>query len=160
MKNLLRVRYIFVIAIVFTLLNSFFFLINGVMESLHGFEVFFRKLRSGEPILIGVYFMESLDRFLIAFVFMIFGLGIWKLFFLPKAHDEDLPDWLHIETFKDLKILLWETILVTLVVFSISLVVETTSAPGAHMSGLGWNALVLPTIILILSISLFFMRRK
>src|SRR6478735_8523521 len=153
MKNLLRVRYIFVIAIVFTLLNSFFFLINGVMESLHGFEVFFRKLRSGEPILIGVYFMESLDRFLIAFVFMIFGLGIWKLFYVKEGQVVDLPAWLKIESFKDLKILFWETIMVTLVVFTISMVVNTTAEKGAIIDSLDWHALILPAIILILSLS-------
>lgn len=160
MKNLLRIRYIYIIAVIFTLLNSIFFLISGVIESIHGFEIFFRKLINGEPILIGIYFMESLDRFLIAFVFMIFGLGIWKLFYVKEGQIEDLPAWLKIESFKDLKILLWETIMVTLVVFTISMVVNTTAEKGAVIDSLSWNALVLPAIILILSLSLFLMRKE
>lgn len=160
MKYLLRIRYIYIIAVVVTLLNSIFFLISGVIESIHGFEIFFRKLVRGEPILIGIYFMESLDRFLVAFVFMIFSLGIWKLFFVKNNEADYLPDWLKIESFKDLKILLWETILVTMVVFTISMVVKTTSAKGATILSLGWGALVLPTIILALSVSLYLMRKE
>ncbi len=160
MEKLLRIRYVYVIAVIFTMLNSFFFLVSGVLESIHGFQIFFRKLRTGEPILVGIYFMESLDRFLISFVFMIFGLGIWKLFYVKEDNIQGLPAWLKIETFKDLKVLLWETIMVTLVVFTISMVVNTTSQKGATLYNLGWQALVLPTIILILSASLFLMRKE
>ena len=160
MKNILRIRYLFLIAVIFTFLNSIFFLAAGVIESFHGYEGFFKKLSAGEPALIGIYFMEALDRFLIAFVFMIFSLGIYKLFFVKEGSTEQLPAWLHIETFKDLKILLWETGLVTLVVFTISMVVNTTAKKGAFTDSLNWNALILPSIILILSVSLFFMRKK
>ena len=160
MEKLLRIRYVYIIAVIFTLLNSFFFLITGVLESIHGFKIFFRKLRTGEPILTGIYFMESLDKFLIAFVFMIFGLGIWKLFYVKNTIDEDLPGWLRIASFKDLKILLWETILVMLVVFTVSMVVNTTTEKGVKIDSLEWNALVLPAIILILSASLFLMRKE
>lgn len=160
MKNLLRLRYIYIIAVIFTFLNSIFFLISGVMESIHGFEIFFHKLATGEPVLIGVHFMESLDRFLISFVFMIFSLGIWKLFFVKKENNLELPQWLQIESFKDLKVLLWETIMVTLVVFTITLVVNTTAYVDGKMQKLEWDALVLPVIILILSVSLFFMRKE
>jgi uncharacterized membrane protein YqhA len=159
MEKLLRIRYVYIIAVIFTLLNSLFFLLSGVIESIHGFKIFFRKLATGEPILIGIYFMESFDRFLVAFVFMIFGLGIWKLFYVKKEQTEELPDWLNIESFKELKILLWETILVMLVVFTISMVVNTTAEKGAKLESLDWNALVLPSIILILSASLFLMRK-
>src|SRR5215204_633330 len=114
MKYLLKLRYLYLIAVIFTLLDSIFFLISGVIESIHGFEIFFRKLITGEKILFGIYFMEALDRFLIAFVFMIFSLGIYKLFFVKEHHIEGLPAWLQIENFKELKVLLWETIMVTL----------------------------------------------
>ncbi|MBK0404679.1 YqhA family protein [Adhaeribacter sp. BT258] len=159
MKNLLLIRYVYIIAVIFTLINSIFFLISGVIESVHGFQIFFRKLVTGEKILIGIYFMEALDRFLIAFVFMIFSLGIYKLFFVKEQHIENLPSWLQIDNFKELKVLLWETIMVTLVVFTISMIVNTTAVKGITISSLGWNALVLPSIILILSLSLFFMRK-
>lgn len=159
MKNLLLIRYVYVIAVIFTLLNSVFFLISGVIESIHGFEIFFRKLLSGEKIQIGIYFMEALDRFLISFVFMIFGLGVWKLFFIKDVNTEKLPRWLQIESFKDLKVLLWETIIVTLVVFTISLVVNTSARKGTEVDSFGWNALVLPCMILVLSVSLYFMRK-
>lgn len=162
MGKLLRIRYLYLVAVIFTFLDSIFFLASGVMESVHGFQIFFRKLRTGEPILIGIYFMEALDRFLIAFVFMIFSLGILKLFFVKKEYTEELPDWLKIESFKDLKVLLWETIMVTLVVFTISLVVNSTTAkePGSIMQSLNWEDLVLPVIILVLSLSLYLMRKE
>jgi uncharacterized membrane protein YqhA len=64
----------------------------------------------------------------------------------------DLPDWLNIKNFKELKILLWETILVTLVVFSLTGLVSGKDT-------LTWNVLILPAVIFVLSLSLFLMKR-
>jgi hypothetical protein len=57
------------------------------------------------------------------------------------------------ETFSDLKVLLWETILVALVVFGL----PTLSSDLA--GALAWSALVLPAAIALLALGLFLMKR-
>jgi uncharacterized membrane protein YqhA len=74
-------------------------------------------------------------------------MGIYRLFIKPELRDDQFPSWLNIHTISDLKFLLWETILVTLIVFSVlrlSTVVEFT-----------WNELIPPGIVLLLSFSYF-----
>ena len=73
----------------------------------------------------GLQILKGLDLFLVSIVFMILGLGILKIFVFSHMPFTDLPDWLNIKNFKELKILLWETILVTLVVFSLTGFVST-----------------------------------
>ena len=151
-NKILRFRYVFLIAVVFTLLNSIFFLCAGVIESVHGYKLFLEHGLNGEerP---GVFLLQGLDLFLVSMVFLIFGLGILSIFINYHKVDENLPDWLKIENFKGLKILLWETVLVTLVVFSFTGIISSKES-------LQLNALILPGIILILTIGLFLMKRS
>ena len=65
---------------------------------------------------------------------------------------DGLTAWLNINNFKELKVLLWETILVTLVVF-------TLTSIATDRSGLHWEMLILPGVVLILSLSLYLMRK-
>jgi len=44
------------------------------------------------------------------------GFGIARLFLFNKAPGEQVPSWLRFHEMKGLKVLLWETILVTLVI--------------------------------------------
>jgi len=151
-NKILRFRYVFLIAVVFTLLNSLFFLCVGVMESVHGYAIFLEHGINGEerP---GVFLLHGLDLFLVSMVFLIFGLGILSIFINYHKVDENLPDWLKIENFKGLKILLWETVLVTLVVFSFTGIISSKES-------LQWSSLILPGIILILTTGLFLMKRS
>jgi uncharacterized membrane protein YqhA len=85
-------------------------------------------------------------------VFMIFAIGIIRLFGIYNDEKHELPSWLNINNFKELKVLLWETILVTLVVF-------TLTSIATDRSGLHWEMLILPGVVLILSLSLYLMRK-
>jgi len=62
-----------------------------------------------------------------------------------------MPGWLHLANFKDLKLLLWETILVTLVVFTFTEVVSAKEI-------LKWQTLIMPGVILLLTLSLAIMK--
>ena len=123
-NKILLVRYIFLVAVFFTLLNSFFFLIGGVIESIHGYRLFFEHGLEGEnrP---GAYLLKGLDLFLVSMVFLIFAFGIMRIFTHYQSADENLPGWLRIKDFKELKILLWETVIVTLVVFTLTEIVTS-----------------------------------
>jgi uncharacterized membrane protein YqhA len=150
-KKLLYVRYLFVIVVIFMMLNSLFFVIGGVIESIEGVRLFISHGLDEEkkP---GLKLLKGLDLFLISMVFMIFAIGIIRLFGIYKDNSDELPSWLNIHSFKELKVLLWETILVTLVVF-------TLTSIATDRSGLHWEMLILPGVILILSLSLYFMRK-
>ncbi|HMF44673.1 MAG TPA: YqhA family protein, partial [Polyangia bacterium] len=100
---------------------------------------------------------HSLDFLLIALVLLILGLGVAKLFLLPPSavarRIYALPTWLNMETFSELKVLLWETILVALVVFAL----PTLSSDLAGR--LEWSALILPAAITLMALGLFLMKR-
>jgi uncharacterized membrane protein YqhA len=127
-------------------------MIAGVYESVQGYIVFFQHGLSEEhrP---GVYILKGLDLFLVSMVFMIFALGMMRIFTHHHEGDSDLPTWLRIDNFKELKILLWETIIVTLVVFAFTEIATSKKS-------LGWEALVMPGIILILTLGLVLMKRQ
>ena len=150
-KKLLYLRYLFLIVVIFMMINSLFFIIGGVIESVDGIRLFIMHGLDEEkkP---GLKLLKGLDLFLISLVFMIFAIGIVRLFGIYNHDNDDLPAWLNLHSFKELKVLLWETILVTLVVF-------TLTGIATDRSGLHWEMLILPAVILILSLSLFLMRK-
>ena len=152
-EKLLSIRYIYLIAVFFTCLNSIVFLISGVIDSVHGYQALWQIISGVEKIQPELFFVEALDKFLVAFVFLIFSIGITKFFIFTETTDKNLPGWLNITSFKELKILLWETILVSLVVFTIATVVENRH----HVT---WEILFLPAVVLILSLSLYLMRSE
>jgi hypothetical protein len=88
---------------------------------------------------------------------MILALGVAKLFLLPRgaaAVDEDsLPSWLRIDSFNELKVLLWESILMALVIIALS------ALTAGLLEKLEWTALVLPAAIALLALSLYLMKR-
>jgi len=151
--KLLRIRYIFSIAVVFLLLSSLVFLIVGATQSLHGIIEFVSAgFVPNEEIRPGLHMLEGLDSFMISLVFFIFGLGIARLFIFDKAESKLIPGWLNIHNLKELKVLLWETILITLVILCLNSLIKSPAA--------SWELLVLPILILILSAALFLMRVK
>lgn len=151
-KNILAIRYLFLIAVIFTFINSLFFMIGGVLECIHGYRIIITHGMTEEyrP---GLYLLKGLDLFLVSMVFMIFALGILRLFIVYQSNDEHVPAWLRIDGFKGLKVLLWETILVTLVVFTLTEVASSKEV-------LTWNALILPGIIFLLTGGLFLMKKS
>jgi hypothetical protein len=60
--------------------------------------------------------------------------------------------WLNVHDLKGLKVLLWETILVTLVILCVTNLIK--------LSSLSWETLIYPILILVLAAALFLMRGK
>ncbi len=151
-QKLLKIRYIFLVAVFFTLLNSLVFLAAGVYESIKGYSLFIKHGVS-EEIRPGLYVLQGLDLFLVSMVFMIFGLGIIRIFTHHDQDDKNLPGWLRFDSFKELKILLWETIIVTLVVFAFTEIVTSRKS-------LSWSALIMPSVVVILALGLLLIKRQ
>jgi uncharacterized membrane protein YqhA len=139
MKQLIHFRYLFAIAVVFMLVNSFFFILSGVALSIHGYIEF--------AIRPGLYLLESLDAFMVSLVFMIFGIGTANIFLFDKVQTEGNPAWLNISNLGELKTLMWKTILFTMVVFAVTQLVKNQQYT--------WGTLIFPLVILILSAAFF-----
>ena len=148
LHHFLKLRFLVFIIVIFTFFNSLVLMFLAAKRSLHAYGIVFFGHESEKPA--GVEILESIDLFLIGLVFLIFSLGLIKIFLGRLAGDEDdssLPRWLRIRNFMELKLLLWQTILVSLVIFFVDQIVE---ADGL----LKWDILILPVAILILSLSM------
>lgn len=152
-EKLMLLRYAVIIAVFFLLTNSLVFIVVGVVHCIHGYvgfvDIGFRATEGSRP---GLYLMEGLDAFMLALVFLIFGLGVARLFVFDQHSVAHIPAWLNIRDIKGLKVLLWETILVTLVMLCVTNLLKVSS----H----SWETLIYPTLILILAAALCLMRGK
>jgi len=85
---------------------------------------------------------------------MVLALGIAKLFLLgPNVEESGLPVWLRLHSISELKVLLWETVLTTLLIASLPGLV------AGLLGNLDWRVLVTPSAILVLALSLYFMKK-
>jgi len=126
----------------------------GIYDLLHSLTVVGQP---GAVALIAIGLLQSIDMFVIAIVFFVFAIGLRLLFSAnpdPSLMDR-LPEWLKMKNFMQLKVILWETILTTLVVSFLARLVRRI-VQGEEMTPL---VLLLPGCILIISISLFFLKK-
>ncbi|HUH28935.1 YqhA family protein [Gelidibacter sp.] len=145
----LVLRFAIAVICIFTFLNALVFVGISVYHSIHGYTIILSGNMAERP---GVHLAEALDTFLLATVFIIFAIGIGKLF-VPdnKLLKKIQLSWLNPKSFSDLKGLLWEAVLTTLVVlFATSLVHE--------INNLRLELLILPAAILLIAIALRMMK--
>jgi uncharacterized membrane protein YqhA len=153
-RSLLRIRYLAaVVALVFGV-HAVGFLALGVMRAWHAYAVLFQTERLGPESRPGLHFAESVDALLFSLVMLVLTLGTVSLFLTSPGTEaqQNLPAWMRLKSLTDLKLLLWEAILATLVVTA------ATSVIGA-LPHLEWKHLVLPAAILVLSVSYFLLKK-
>jgi len=138
MQRLFRHHLLFRIMCIICYINAIFFVSVGIFRTGEGFYLLYKNLSSPEWQYPGKHIAESLDAFMLALLFMIFGFGIYRLFIRHEEDDDRFPKWLQVKSISDLKFLLWETILVTLIVFTVlnfagkeTLTIEALIGPGA-----------------------------
>lgn len=105
----------------------------------------------------GLMLFEALDIFLIGFLFLIFSIGFAQLFLQKPSKfmsiiDSFTPPWLKVENFTDLKLILWDTVLTTLVFLCIG---DVYTAGGNY----SWEMLITPIAILLISLSKFLIKK-
>jgi uncharacterized membrane protein YqhA len=155
-KHLLKIRYLAVVVVVIAFLHALAFLYLGIEVAVRTYAHMLHGTPVGGNIRPGLELLHSLDMLLVALVMLILALGVAKLFLLAPATTrelETLPSWMNFEDFGGLKALLWETILTALLVISLS------TLTSGLVAELNWHALVIPGAILLLAVSLFFMKR-
>jgi len=141
----LFLRLIILIVCVFTFMNALVFVGISVYRSIHGYIMIFQGQLNNRP---GVHLVESLDGFLLAIVFLIFAIGFGKLFMpdMKLLRNIQIP-WLEPKNFSDLKQVLWEAILTTLVVLFAIIIVH-------DVENLGWNHLIIPGSVVLIAAAL------
>jgi hypothetical protein len=151
-------KFIFKILIAIPVLSSLVisvaFIIGGVMQGAKGVIGVVRgQIKTEEyP---GLKLFEALESFIFSLLFIIFALGFSKLF-MPKSKLSDalegvMPDWLRKVNFQQLKLILWETLLTTMLAMFIGILLENTE-------NLSWQMTIYPISIALISIAIYLIR--
>ena len=142
MHKIIRIVIIGIVSIIF--LNSLFFVYLAVDKTIHAYMLVFSAGKEERP---GVHIAESLDGFMLALFFIIFAVGIAKLF-LPATNffNKYSLHWLKVESFSQLKYFMWEMLLTTAFVFFV--IKLLTIGNKLH-----WNLLIYPGSILLLAVA-------
>jgi uncharacterized membrane protein YqhA len=108
--------------------------------------------------LAGISLLKTADILLMAVVFIIFSIGILMLSADPaeEGKTNQLPKWMRVSSFAELKISLWEAILTALLISFVAAVVKYNQANNA---GVPYALLIIPVSILILALSIYFMKK-
>ena len=155
-QHLLKARYLAVVIVILSLLHAVAYLVMGTRIAIHAYvHIFDESGSSSSESRPGLELLHSLDFLFVSLVLVVLGLGIAKLFLLPPtSQDHDgLPSWLRIQSIGELKVLLWETILTTLLIAGLSGLI------AGLFTHLDWTILLTPAAILILALSLFLMKK-
>jgi uncharacterized membrane protein YqhA len=156
-EQLLKIRYIVLVIVVLAVAHAIAFLVLGAKVAVSAYA---HVLTGGNGVehnaRPGLELLHSLDFMFVAIVFLVLALGFAKLFLVGPQTTESmhLPTWLRIDSIAELKVLLWETILLTLVISALS---ELTTG---LFEKLDWSALITPTAILALAFSLYLVKKK
>ena len=144
------------VPVITTFFISLVFLALGVYETLEGVIGIFQGLVNSEarP---GLLLFQALDLFLIGFLFLIFSLGFAQLFFPRPSRVISLvesisPSWLQIENFTQLKFIMWDTVLTTLVVVFVG---DIFRATGTY----DWTFITIPCAILLISLGKYLIKK-
>ncbi len=136
------------------LIVSFFLMVCGTLAIIIGSKLLVESiviligLKEGQA---GIHMIESVDTFLFALVILILSGGIFKLFVGDENTLKDSIVFANIKNFKDLKVLLWETILLTLTVWC-------SLGFFLNPDKLFYELLIFPVTIVLLALALKLMR--
>jgi uncharacterized membrane protein YqhA len=140
MKYILRPA-ITVIAVIL-ILDALFLIGRGVQLTYQSYVDYFTNPGADRPFL---HALEAVDMFFLALVFFIMAIGLVQLFVGEITLLRSVSfTWLKINDFTDLKLLLWHSFLVTILVLFMTHLVRVEDP--------GWEILILPVSILLLSI--------
>lgn len=103
----------------------------------------------------GLGLLSAVDLFLIAIVFFVFALGLVIIFSVGHPLESKIPEWLRLKNFSQLKVLLWEAILTTLVIAFLNTLAQKKIAA----TELVLSDLVIPSGIFMIALSIFFLKK-
>ncbi len=134
---------------VILIVNAIALVVRGTLMTVHAY------MNLGDPTIERPLLpaLEAVDLFFMALAFFITAIGLAQLFVGDLEIVKSLSfKWLRIENFIQLKLLLWDTFLVTLLVIFMTRVFS-----AEHLD---WSTLILPAAIVLLTFSSFLLKRK
>jgi uncharacterized membrane protein YqhA len=156
-EQLLKVRYLALVVVILAILHAMAFLFMGAEIAFRTYLHMFAPETGERTVRHGMELLHSLDFLLVSLVLIILAVGVAKLFLAPATATHDrfasYPTLLKVESFSDLKILLWESILTALLILGLSSLTEELTGK------MEWTALVVPVAIFLLALSLYFMKK-
>lgn len=146
-----------IIAIIAWLVFASGIVLTGIgIYDFAGVFVYLAKGAEHTTRLMAIGLLHAVDIFLVAIVFFVLSLGFFILFdYGERPFPVRIPEWLHVKNFTQLKVILWEAILTTLVVSWLADLVEK------EISGeiIDVQSLIIPAGILIIAVSLFALKK-
>lgn len=151
---LVKLRYLAIIVVLFAVLHTLGFLAIGAMKTWQAYSLLISEQPFPADKGPGIYMLESIDSFLVALVLLVFAIGISSLFLSgkDKKAQSTIPKWMQVQNLLELKLLLWEVILTVLVIAFVGQLVT-------QLQNLTWEILVIPTSILMLSVSFYLLKK-
>jgi uncharacterized membrane protein YqhA len=104
---------------------------------------------------VAIGLLSAIDMFLISVVCFVFSLGLLIIFDEKHSLIPRLPEWLQLKSFIELKLILWEAVLTTLVV---GFLTNLVSKKIEHEI-IDQTVLIIPIGILLIAVSLFFLKK-
>ncbi|MEM9349596.1 MAG: YqhA family protein [Pseudomonadota bacterium] len=134
-------RYMIIIAVLGAMAASLTLLIYGFLEAL---QLIVTTIQSGEVTRKGakalaIEFIEIIDLYLMATVFFIIAIGLYRLFISANI---SIPDWLKIDTLDDLKTKLIAVVIVVMGVIFLGHVVAWDGQTDLMGLGIGIAAVI------------------
>jgi len=156
--NGLRIFITLVIALIF--IGAIIITGLGIADLWHGISLLWIENQSEHYIstVTAIGIMEGVDTLLLAIVLFIFSYGLLVIFFSSKEevfNQLNVPKWLRMKSFLDLKIVLWEAVLTTLVIGFLIAVARA----GLENKEPGIEILFIPVAIALITISLFLLKK-
>jgi uncharacterized membrane protein YqhA len=147
MRSVLRAA-VFLIGLVLVL-DAVVLVGRGLWMTFEAYHHLFTRPDIERPLLPA---LEAVDLFFMAIAFFIVAVGLVQLFLgdLPFLKDASFA-WMRVESYTQLKLLLWDTFLVTLLVLFLTRIFAAQT--------MGWDMLILPGAILMLTVSSFLLKK-
>ena len=148
-ETVFTLKYFALVISLMIMLSGFIAIVVGSMRLFEGImQIIGLHEGDNKP---GIHLIEAVDTYLFSLVILVLGGGIFKLFVGNENTFQGSVVFSKIKTFMDLKVLLWETLLLTLTVWC---------ALGffAHPKDLQYEQLILPVTIVLLALALKLMK--
>ena len=155
-------RFISLVAVLGSLLGSILMFIIGGTKIYYAYAAYFLGFQPPTDLgglkgsdIATAYLIKSFDAFLIALVLFIFAYGVYSIFVSQKTEEagSDPLKSVRITTISQLKKILAEIIIIILFVKFLEIAL-------INLNNLRWELLVMPSSILLLSLSLKFLELK
>jgi len=152
---LLKIRFLTAVIVIVFVLHAVAFLVMGTRSAFTAYARMLEPPANEGPTRPGLDLLHSMDFLFIAMVLVVLALAIAKLFLLDPVAKESaaLPSWLRIDSVRELKALLWETVLTSLLIIALS---DLTAGIFVKPD---WTVLLTPIAILVLALGLYFMKK-